>query len=152
LSKQKTVARRGQRSKIGLVLDCSIVMAWYFADEKSDYADSVARGLGDRSAFVPMNWTLEVANTLLVGERRQRSTIVQAENFIVNLAAMPIVIDDETNAHAWKTVLSLAREQKLSAYAAAYLELAIRRRLPLATLDEKLKSAAQSVGVSEFKP
>ena len=131
-----------------LVLDCSIVMAWYFADERSDFADEVARHLAGRTAYVPSNWPLEVANTLIVGERRKRSTLVQAATFVANLAAMPITIDDQTNLYAWNTVLSLAREQNLSAYDAAYLELSIRRSLPLATLDEELKAAAQAVGVS----
>ncbi len=129
------------------MLDCSIVMAWYFVDESDPYADSIARQLSDQKAFVPLNWPLEVTNTLIVGERRKRSTQAQAANLLRNLASMPITIDAETNLHAWGTTLSLAREQNLTAYDAAYLELAMRRALPLATLDEKLKTAAQAVGV-----
>ncbi len=144
MSKKKGIAKRPPE---GLVLDCSIVMAWYFADETSSYADNVARSLPSQMAFVPQNWPLEVTNTLVMGERRKRSTQAQAARLLKNLAALPITIDDETNLHAWSATLSLAREQNLTSYDAAYLELAMRRGLPLATLDDKLKTAAQAVGV-----
>jgi predicted nucleic acid-binding protein len=137
LTKTKGVAKRPPE---GLVLDCSIVMAWYFVDESSAYADAVARQLPDMMAFVPLNWPLEVTNTLIVGERRKRSTQAQAASLLKNLAAVPITIDDETNLHAWSTTLSLAREQNLTAYDAAYLELAMRRGLPLATLDDNMSA------------
>ena len=123
MSKKKGVAKRPPE---GLVLDCSIVMAWYFADETSDYADDIAQQLPDQMAFVPLNWPLEVINTLLVGERRKRSTQAQAARLIKNLAALPITLDDETNLQAWSSTLGLAREHNLSAYDAAYLELALR--------------------------
>jgi predicted nucleic acid-binding protein len=142
--KKKAIAKRLKES---LVLDCSIVMAWYFVDESDAYADLVARQLPDRSAFVPMNWPLEVANTLIVGERRKRSTQAQASRMIAYLAALPISVDDETNVRAWNTTLDLARQQGLTAYDAAYLELALRRGLPIASLDDQLKAAAQAVGV-----
>ena len=100
-----------------------------------------------RVAFVPSLRPLEIANVLLVGERRNRSTQAQAAKFLASLAEMPITVDDETHLHAWSSVLSLAREQNLTAYDAAYLELALRRGLSLATLDEQLKAAAQIVGV-----
>ena len=140
-----------KRLKQGLVLDCSIVMAWYFVDERDAYADLVARQLPDRMAFVPMNWPLEVANTLIMGERRERSTQAQAARMITYLAAMPILVDDETNVHAWTTALSLARGRDLAAYDAAYLELALRRGLPIATLDDQLKAAAKAAGVPLYE-
>jgi predicted nucleic acid-binding protein len=99
---------------------------------------------------VPNLWHLEVAHTLLVGERRKRSTQADTVAWLGFLALLPISVDDETKAHALRETVSLAREHNLSAYAAAYLELAIRRALPLATLDEKLKTAARTVGVSLF--
>ncbi len=149
MSKRKPVVN-SQTSSI--VLDCSIVMAWYFADEKSDYADAVAHSLATQKAYVPSIWPLEVANTLLVGERRKRSTRVQADGFIERLVNLSITVDEDTSSHAWKSILSMARDQNLSAYDAAYLELPMRRRLPLATLDEKLKAAARSVGLALFPP
>jgi predicted nucleic acid-binding protein len=144
LSKKKGIARRSQE---GLVLDCSIVMAWYFVDESSEYADEVARRLPRQAAFVPLNWPLEVANVLFMGERRKRSTQTQGERLLRTLKSLPITLDDETNLHAWDITLSLARAHDLTAYDAAYLELAIRRGLSLASLDDKLKTAAQAVGV-----
>jgi predicted nucleic acid-binding protein len=122
-------------------------MAWYFADEKNPYADRVARQLLHGAALVPLHWPLEMANTLCVGERRKRSTQAQAAKLLHSLAVLPITIDDDTNLHAWTGILSLAREQNVSVYDAAYLELALRRDRPLATLDDALNAAAHRVGV-----
>ena len=133
-----------------LVLDGSLTLAWYFADEANPYADAVALGLASREAVVPSLWRLEIANTLVVGERRKRSTEAQAARFIARLGLLPIVIDDETDARAWGETIRLARAHSLSAYDAAYLELAMRRGLPLASLDDQLKAAAAAVGVPLF--
>jgi len=95
---------------------------------------------------------LALANAVLMGERRQRSTQAQAAQWLTYLGSLPIAVDDETNQRAWGEVLSLARTHRLSAYDAAYLELALRRGLPLATLDDKLKAAASAVGVPAFAP
>ena len=104
--------------------------------------------LAPRRGIVPYLWHLEVANTLLVGECRRRSTQADTATWLGFLSALPIEVDDETRAHAFGATLSLARSHALSAYDAAYLELAMRRGLPLATLDEKLKAAAKAVGVA----
>ncbi len=130
------------------VLDGSVTMAWYFADESNPYADSVLSDLESAHALVPSLWSLEVANTVLVGERRKRSTEAQAAAWLGILESLPIAVDGETTSHAWSSTLALARSQNLSAYDAAYLELAMRRGLPLATLDDKLKAAATAVGVA----
>ena len=132
------------------VLDGSVTMAWYFQDEMNDYADAVRDGLDRSQAVVPSLWPLEVANTVVMGERRKRSTPAQAATWLGFLGVLPIVVDGETTARAWGDTLGLARAHNLSAYDAAYLELAMRRGLPLATLDEKLKAAAAAVGVSLF--
>ena len=95
-----------------------------------------------------LSWPLEVDNALLMGERRKRSTEADTIKWTGILASLPIAIDGETNSHAWSDTLSLARGHHLSAYDAAYLELAIRRGLPLATIDGKLRTAAQAVGVA----
>jgi predicted nucleic acid-binding protein len=141
---------RATKPKIGFVLDNSIVMAWSFEDESDEYADAVLDRLATTSAVVPALWPLEVANALLMGERRKRSTEAETIKWTAILASLPIVIDGETNAHAWSDTLSLARGHNLTAYDAAYLELAIRRGLPLATIDRKLKLAAGTVGVALF--
>ncbi|WP_435008105.1 type II toxin-antitoxin system VapC family toxin [Tundrisphaera lichenicola] len=133
-----------------LVLDGSLTLAWYFSDETDPYADAVALGLATRQAVVPSLWRLEIANTLVVVERRKRSTEAQAAAFIARLQVLPIVIDDETDVRAWSETIRLARAHTLSAYDAAYLELAMRRGLPLASLDDELKAAAKAVGVPLF--
>lgn len=134
------------------VLDSSLALAWYFKDEADPYADAVAAHFPVSRAAVPLIWPLEVANAVLMGERRQRSTEAQAAKWLGYLGSLPIAVDDETNDRAWGDVLSLARAHCLSAYDAAYLELALRRGLPLASLDDKLKAAASAVGVLAFAP
>ena len=134
------------------VLDCSIVLAWYFADEANAYADSVAATLPSAIALVPSLFHLELGNILVVGERRKRSTEAQATAFLARLAGLPIVVDDQTIARAWSDIIPRARYHGLSTYDAAYLELAARESLPLATLDDKLAAAAKAVGVAMYKP
>jgi predicted nucleic acid-binding protein len=147
------MAKKGKKAaRRTFVLDCSINLAWYFKDEADPYADAVAACFTAAQVFVPGIWLLEVANAVLMGERRKRSTEAQATKWLVYLRSLPIIVEGETTARAWGDVLNLARAHGLSAYDAAYLELAVRRGLPLATLDNKLKAAAQAVGVAEFAP
>lgn len=134
----------------GFVLDGSVAMAWYFKDESNEYASAVQDSLGASRAVVPSLWPLEVANTILVGERRKRSNQAQAAAWTGLLGALPITVDLETSTRTFTEILNLGRDRNLSAYAAAYLELAMRRGLPLATLDEKLKAAATAVGVGIY--
>lgn len=134
----------------GVVIDSSISIAWCFPDEKHDYSQAVLDTLASTQAFVPYLWHLEVANTLLVGERRKRSTQANTVRWLGFLAALPIAVDEETKVHAFGNTLNLARDHNLSAYDGAYLELAMRLGLPLATLDDKLKVAAAAVGVPLF--
>jgi predicted nucleic acid-binding protein len=144
LSRKKSAAKP---PVAGVVIDSSISIAWCFPDEKDDYSQTVLDALASTRAIVPYLWHLEVANTLLVGERRKGSTQANTVTWLGFLAALPIAVDDETKAHVFGNTLSLARDHNLSAYDAAYLELAMRRGLPLATLDDKLKAAALAAGV-----
>ena len=145
------MARKAGKTRMTeFVLDGSLALAWYFRDEADPYADAVAARFPAARAVVPLIWPLEVANAVLMGERRQRSTEAQAAKWLTYLRFLPIAVDDETNDRAWGEVLSLARAHRLSAYDAAYLELAVRRGLPLATLDDKLKAAASAGGVQAF--
>jgi predicted nucleic acid-binding protein len=105
----------------------------------------------DLQAHVPSLWPLEVANALLVGERRRRITPAATTRFLAILSAFPINVDNETVSHAWGNTMNLARAHNLSSYDASYLELAIRLGLPLAAQDDKLKTAAKSVGVPLFE-
>ena len=137
---------------VEFVLDGPLALAWYFKDEADPYADAVAACFPGAHAVVPQIWPLEVANALVMGERRQRSTEAQAAKWLTYLRLLPIAIDDESSTRAWGEVIGLASAHRLSASDAAYLELALRRGLPLATLDEKLKAAASAAGVPAFAP
>jgi len=129
------------------VLDNSVVMAWYFEDEANDFTSAILQNLASSEALVPTIWPLEVANVLLVGERKGRSTEARTSRFIALLDALPIWVDAATSQHALSGILTLAREQQLSAYDAAYLELAMREGVSLATQDKALRRAAEVCGV-----
>jgi len=129
------------------ILDNSVTMVWGFDDEADSYAEALLDLMPKARAYVPTLWPLEVANALLVGERRKRITPADTAKFLSLLGTFPITVDDQTTTRAWSETLNLARAQALSVYDAAYLELAMRRGLPLATLDDKLKAAAAAVGV-----
>ena len=130
------------------VLDCSVTMAWFFAGETPPATDKILDHLnrGGR-AVVAQHWPLEVGNTLLMGERRKRCTAADAAHFLHILGALALDTDAETGANATSATLALARAHELTIYDAAYLELAMRANLPLATLDKELRAAAKKVGV-----
>jgi predicted nucleic acid-binding protein len=134
------------------VLDGSVALSWYFADEANAHADAIAALFPNVEAFVPALWHLEIANALVMGERRKRSTVAQAAKWLGHLSTLPVIVDGETTARAWADTLSLARTHTLTAYDAAYLELALRLGLPLATLDRELKTACANAGVTVFQP
>lgn len=137
-------------SETEFVLDNSVTMVWGFDDEANPYAESMLDLMPTARAYVPSLWPLEVANVLLVGERRKRITPADTSKFLALLSTFPITVDDETTARAWSDTINVARSQGLSVYDAGYLELAMRRGLPLATLDDKLKAAAVAVGVAVY--
>jgi predicted nucleic acid-binding protein len=97
---------------------------------------------------VPNLWHLELANVLLAAERRGRTILEGITARLEYFARLPIATDTETAGRAWREVLSLARAQNLTTYDASYLELAIRRGLPVATKDQALARAARQAGVS----
>jgi predicted nucleic acid-binding protein len=134
-----------------LVLDGSVALAWLFRDEQDPYADAIVAKLPNVEMLVPRFWHLEIANVLLVGERRGRCSQADTSRWLSYLARLPIVADSETEIQAWSATVGLARQHRLSAYDAAYLELAIRAGLSLATLDDSLKSAAQAAGVAIYQ-
>jgi predicted nucleic acid-binding protein len=129
------------------VIDCSVTMAWCFENQADAYTKGVLGRLGVSEASVPSIWAFEVANSLAVGERRKKLTKAATNRFLGILAELPIIIDEQAHHRALDRTLSLAREQTLSGYDAAYLELAMREGLPLATRDGQLKKAARVVGV-----
>lgn len=131
------------------VLDCSATLPWVFADEASPGADGLLDQLvqGER-AWVPALWHLELGNVLLGAKRRNRIDQAGIEVFLSRLAVYDIAVDEQTMERAWQKTLDLALQHGLSTYDAAYLELALRRGLPLATLDRELIGAARVSGVT----
>jgi predicted nucleic acid-binding protein len=133
-----------------VVVDASIALAWCFPDETSDYADAVLVALEGQTMLVPSVWSLEIANAVLVGERRKRLNQPEIKQFTTLLESLSLVQDTRPAAKHVSDVLPLARTHGLSAYDAAYLELSIRHSAPLATLDDKLHKAAKLAGVTLF--
>lgn len=131
---------------MAFVLDCSVALNWILPDEESQ-GGKVLDMLANEGAVVPEVWPLEVANALLVARRRGRLKEADIERALSDLAELPIEVDPETHRQALNATMALATRHKLSSYDAAYLELARRRRLPMATLDAKLRSACKSAGV-----
>ena len=130
------------------VVDNSVVMAWCFEDEASPYTEGVLDRLQETAAVVPAIWPLEVANVLLMAERRDRLTEAQNAHFAQLLQVLPIAVEEADVARILGAVLAVARAHRLSAYDAAYLELAARQGLPLATQDGRLRKAAGNAGVA----
>ena len=128
------------------VLDNSVAMRWLLASNKvSDqrYAELVLRSLANAEAVVPNLWHLEAANVLLSAANRKELEISAVERFTVQLENLPITVDTLTSNQVFGHTMSLAKAYRLSSYDAAYLELALRENLPLATLDKHLLKAAR---------
>lgn len=127
-----------------------MALAWCFADEQEPYAVAVLRLLENRAAIVPSVWPLEVANAFVIAERRGRLQAARTAELIAEIAKLGIQVDSHTSSQAWKETLTLARRYGLSVYDAAYLELAIRESLPLATLDQALAKVARRVKLPDL--
>lgn len=127
------------------VLDSSVALTWFFKDQASPDTDLILQKLGAGSiCTVAQHWILEVANVLLGAERVKKRSPAEATQFLALLENFAIEVDAETGRFAASATLALARKHKLTSYDAAYLELAIRRSLALATLDLDLRKAAQA--------
>lgn len=137
---------------MNFVLDASVTLAWCFEDEGGQYVDSVLEALQSGEAVVASHWGLEVANGLLVAERRGRVRAQEVPSLVRFMLALPIAVDPPERARGLTSVHRLARTHGLSAYDAAYLELAVRHGVPLATLDTALRGAAESEGVAPLAP
>ena len=129
------------------VLDCSMTMAWIFSDEANATSDAVRESLIKDYAVVPSLWAIEVANVLLVATRRGRLSESEWPKLLDDLMALPISVDNETSDQALTHSLPLAHRYDLSAYDAVYLELARRKALPVASLDNQLRAACSAAGV-----
>jgi len=134
-----------------LVIDASTTMGFLLRDEQPDLAMKVLTAI-ERGApvHVPAHWSVEVANGLLMAERRQRTTQADAMEAHELISQLGFIIDDQTSERAGRDSLALARQYGLTIYDAAYLELAIRIKAELATNDKALAKAAVSAGVEVF--
>jgi predicted nucleic acid-binding protein len=132
---------------VSLVLDSSVTLTWYFEDERTPATAAVLRQVAEFGASVPTLWRLEVANGFQMALRRGRIDAIYRDASIADLTLLPISIDQDTDTYAWTTTVHLAERFLLTLYDAAYLELAQRRSLPLATLDRELRSAATALGL-----
>jgi predicted nucleic acid-binding protein len=135
------------------VVDASVALSWTFEDERTPYARGVLISLRHDRSIVPTIWPLELNNAILSAVRTGRIQKRFATRILANLYRLPIDVDQETAyvfiAH---DILDLGLAHRLSAYDASYLELAIRRGLPLATQDRKLADAALAAGVELLQP
>jgi predicted nucleic acid-binding protein len=132
----------------GFVIDASVALAWCFDDEATAATRALLDRFEDEHAEVPSLWHLELANALASSERNRRITPARISEFIALISGLPIVIDEQTPNFALSAVLDLARRERLSAYDASYLELAMRRGVPLATKDNDLAKASGRLGVT----
>ncbi len=133
------------------VIDNSVVMTWCFNDENRRYSDFILNKLEIATAIVPSIWPLEVTNLLLVAERKKRISEADSTRFIALLSELPIIVDQEPPERMIKEIFALARKHNLSSYDASYLDLAMRKGLPIATLDKNLLAAAKRIKVSILK-
>lgn len=129
------------------VLDCSITMTWLFRDEATPKTAELLDRLAHEAALVPAWWSVEVTNVIALAERKGRITPAQVAAFLSDLGQLDIERDHDAPARAFSHLLPLCRAHQLTSYDAIYLDLAVRRGLPLATLDDPLRKAAKGYGV-----
>ncbi len=130
-----------------MVLDASVAIAAVLPEDNSELADALLVQVVRQRAVVPVFWPVEIGNALLVAQRRLLITGEERRAALGHLARLPFDLDTETPARSWNTIADVAERRGLSLYDAAYLELAIRRRLPLATFDAALRRAAAEAAV-----
>jgi predicted nucleic acid-binding protein len=130
-----------------LVLDSSVTLAWVHNEETTQAVLHVLDCVIASGAWVPSLWRIEVANVLEMSVRRNRMGSDLRNKALANLSLLPISLDPETDRQAWGATLLLAERHRLTLYDAVYLELALRRTMPLATLDNELRAAATAEGV-----
>lgn len=121
--------------------------AWCFEDEADERTDALLTRVRDGGGVVPALWYWEVSNVLTIAVRRKRLSADAASLRLSVLNGLPITTDSEAQARAWRETFVLAQTHTLTAYDAAYLELARRTGLPLASKDENLREAARSIGI-----
>jgi predicted nucleic acid-binding protein len=131
---------------VTFVIDASVAISWLFEDEQTPLCMNLLQQVSWTGAVVPSLWPLEIANALQNGIKRKRIDAAYRDSTIKRLLRLPIEIDPDTSEYAWTTTLQLADTHQITVYDASYLELALRRGLPLATRDDKLTAAAGTAG------
>jgi predicted nucleic acid-binding protein len=132
---------------MSLVVDPSVALAWVYSDEGGHAIDRVLDQVVQTGAWVPVIWRLEVANSLEYSVRRRRIDRSMRDFALSKLGSLNITADPETNVYAWTATLAFAERFRLTLYDAAYIELAQRRALPLASLDDDMRAAAASLAI-----
>jgi len=130
------------------VLDCSVALSWYFKDEATEQTNELRERIVEEHIFVPALWPLEITNALLAACRRKRIVKNDLNKILTDLRELPSEVDRETDAMVWDNSLHLAQQHNLSIYDATYLELALRKKISIATLDKELVRASNSAGVN----
>ena len=133
---------------MSFVIDNSIALAWCFEDEHTQAVMNLLVRITETGAIAPSLWPLEALNGLLMAERRKRLDRKRRHHLAQFLRDLPVTLDTETADQAWTVSARLAERYRLTLYDAAYLELAQRRKLPLATLDEDLIRAGKTLGIA----
>lgn len=136
-----------RRPAVSLVLDSSAALAWIYDDETTDPIRLVFNVVAEHGAFVPSLWRLEIANSLTGAVRRGRIDREFRRAALADLGDLDIIVDAQTDSRAWNATLEFGDRFRLSVYDAAYVELAQRRELPLATLDRDMQRAAAELGL-----
>lgn len=129
------------------IIDCSATMTWCFKDEATPLTLALLDRLQNEDALVPALWFLEVSNVLALAERKKRISGADAALFVASLQTLQLEVDDAAPMRALTDLLPLCHAHGLTAYDAVYLDLAIRRQIPLATLDDRLRAAAARSGI-----
>lgn len=131
----------------GLVIDCSVTAAWIFEDEADEASESLLLRVRDEGGLVPALWHWDVANVMTMAVRKKRLNAAAAALRLNVLSRLPIATDADAQTRAWRETFMLAQTHALTAYDAAYLELAHRTGLELASKDAELCAAARTLGV-----
>jgi predicted nucleic acid-binding protein len=131
------------------ILDSTVTLAWCFSDEATGHTESFLNRLSSvtDTAVVPALWLYEVVNVVTLAARKRRITQLHATQFLQSLSDLPIEVDYPSTTLLFKAAPLLAERHRLTGYDAAYLELAIRLGLPMATLDQELIQASNATGV-----
>jgi predicted nucleic acid-binding protein len=132
---------------VSFVVDSSVALTWCFEDERTPATTALLHRAGETGAIAPQHWPLEALNGLMMAERRKRLDAARRQHLAGFLRDLPITLDAETAIQVWTTTQRLAGRFRLTIYDAAYLELAQRRNLPLASLDQELRAAGTALGV-----